>query len=334
MKLPLPRYLQVEPVGQCNLRCQMCPIQFRTDGPPHGPLAFMPFQEFVHLIEQFPELEDLHLQGLGEPMMHPRFFDMVAHAAGRGIHVTTNTNGTLLTDRRAALCVTSGLERIHISLDGARAETFERIRPWAHFDQVAANIQRLVDARRRLHSTAPRMHMVMVLMRRNLEELPELVELAHRWQFEELFVQQLCHDFKESALPPHYRPMRDFVDAESLTTTDPAHCAAIFHRARELAGQLGLRLRLPRITARNYPPDMPGRERCDWPWRGAYVSYQGLAMPCCMISTPDRLNFGNVFARGMEAVWNSDSFQQFRNALDSQQPSEVCRSCSLYHGTF
>ena len=35
--LPLPKFLQVEPVGQCNLRCRMCPIQFREDGPPHGP---------------------------------------------------------------------------------------------------------------------------------------------------------------------------------------------------------------------------------------------------------------------------------------------------------
>jgi MoaA/NifB/PqqE/SkfB family radical SAM enzyme len=32
--VPLPRFVQIEPVGQCNLRCQMCPIQFRTDGPP------------------------------------------------------------------------------------------------------------------------------------------------------------------------------------------------------------------------------------------------------------------------------------------------------------
>lgn len=44
----LPRFLQVEPVGQCNLRCQMCPIQFRQDGPPHGPPAFMDFDVFTH----------------------------------------------------------------------------------------------------------------------------------------------------------------------------------------------------------------------------------------------------------------------------------------------
>lgn len=25
----LPQFVQIEPVGQCNLRCRMCPIQFR-----------------------------------------------------------------------------------------------------------------------------------------------------------------------------------------------------------------------------------------------------------------------------------------------------------------
>src|SRR5437763_2523158 len=32
----LPHFLQIEPVGQCNLRCQMCPVQFRGDGPANG----------------------------------------------------------------------------------------------------------------------------------------------------------------------------------------------------------------------------------------------------------------------------------------------------------
>ncbi len=82
--VPLPKFLQVEVVGQCNLRCQMCPIQFRQDGPPHGPPAFMDFDLFERLLGQFPELERLQLQGLGEPMMHPRFFDMIELAVGAG----------------------------------------------------------------------------------------------------------------------------------------------------------------------------------------------------------------------------------------------------------
>src|SRR3712207_1829733 len=94
--LPLPTYLQIEPVGQCNLRCQMCSIQFRQDGPPFGPLAFMEWATFTGLIDGMPTLEQLHLQGLGEPMMHPRFFDMVRYASGRGIHVSTNSNMTVV----------------------------------------------------------------------------------------------------------------------------------------------------------------------------------------------------------------------------------------------
>src|ERR671925_2026807 len=99
--MQLPDYIQIEPVGQCNLRCQMCSIQFRKDGPPYGPPAFMAFETFISIVDQFVDLQELHLQGLGEPMMHPRFFDMVAYAAGRGIQVSTNSNLTLLNDRRA-----------------------------------------------------------------------------------------------------------------------------------------------------------------------------------------------------------------------------------------
>src|SRR3954464_8781930 len=171
----LPSYLQVEPVGQCNLRCQMCPIQFREDGPPHGPPAFMEFETYVRLINEFGDLKHLHLQGLGEPLMHPRFFEMVTYAHNRGALVTTNTNLTLLNDRKAQLCVTSGLDVVHVSLDAATPEVYESIRVKSHYDRVLRNIERLQGARVSLGSELPDVRLVMVLMRRNLAELPGMV---------------------------------------------------------------------------------------------------------------------------------------------------------------
>src|SRR5438552_768348 len=168
--MQLPTYVQVEPVGQCNLRCQMCSIQFRQDGPPYGPPAFMDFDTFASIVDQFDNLRDLHLQGLGEPMMHPRYFDMVAYAAGKGIKVTTNSNLTLLNPRRAALCVTSGLNSLHVSIDGSTAETYERIRVRAHFDRVLRNVELLLATRERMGSERPHLKMVMVMMRQNLHE--------------------------------------------------------------------------------------------------------------------------------------------------------------------
>ena len=332
--MDLPKFLQVEVVGQCNLRCQMCPIQFRQDGPPHGPPAFMEFDVFTRLLDQFPQLEELQLQGLGEPMMNPRFFDMIERAAGRGIMVSTNTNATFLNDRRARQCVTSGLSEIHISIDGATAETYEAIRVRAHFDRVIANVERLVEARHRLESATPRIRMVVVAMRKNLHEFPDLVRLAHRLQIDTVFVQHLCHDFGESSLPAQYRPMRDFVDEETLVDEDPARVEHYFTEARRAAEELGVDLRLPRTKPRQHPPGTPGPARCSWPWRGAYVSYQGLAMPCCMVATPDRIQLGNMAQQGALAVWNGPDYQAFRDELSSENPPEVCRSCAIYSGTF
>ncbi len=336
MNLPtvaLPSFLQVEPVGQCNLRCRMCPIQFRRDGPPHGPPAFMPFEQFVALLEQLPGLRELQLQGLGEPMMHPRFFDMVAHATRRGIQVGTNTNLTLLNATRAERCISSGLAELHASLDGATAGTYERIRVRAHFDRVLANLEGLLEARRRF-GAGPRVRIVAVAMRLNLRELPDLVRLAGRLGIDSVFVQHLCHDFGEPSLPEQYRPMRDFVDEQSLLGEEPGRVEHYFTAARAAAAELGVDLRLPRTQPRLHPPGTPGPERCDWPWRGAYVSYQGLAMPCCMVATPDRIHLGSMRDHGVEAIWNGPAYLEFRARLSSPEPPEVCRSCSVYTRTF
>jgi hypothetical protein len=38
--------------------------------------------------------------------------------------------------------------------------------------------------------------------------------------------------------------------------------------------------------------------------------------------------------KGVAAVWNGEAFEDFRARLASDEPPEVCQSCSLYHGTF
>jgi radical SAM protein with 4Fe4S-binding SPASM domain len=294
----------------------------------------MPFETFVKLLDQFPDAEELQLQGLGEPMMHPRFFDMVAHAAGRGLRVSTNTNLTLLNSERAERCITSGLAALHISLDGATAETYERIRVRAHFSRVLGNLQLLVTTREKLGSSLPTLRMVVVAMRQNLHEFPALVRLAHRFGICQVFVQHLCHEYGEANLPPQYLPMRTFVQRETLLGEDTSRIERYFDETRRVAEELGITVRLPSVRPRLHPAGMTGQERCSWPWRGAYLDFQGRALPCCMVSTADRIQLGNMVDSGAQPVWNGEPYQEFRNELASETPPEVCRSCSIYWGTF
>ncbi|MDB5761284.1 MAG: radical protein [Herminiimonas sp.] len=332
--MDLPHFVQIEPVGQCNLRCRMCPIQFRPDGAPGGPPAFMNYNVFCRLIDQFPQMTELHLQGLGEPLLHLHFFDMVRYAVERGIRVSTNTNLTVLTEQRAEECVRSGLHAMHVSIDGASAEVYEAIRVRSRFSKVLRNLRRLMQARKNLHGMSPEVRLVAVVMRSNLAEMPALVQLAHDEGVDTLSVQQLCHDFGESSLPERYRPMRTFIDGETLQHEDPERVGHYFNRARALADALGVTLRLPAIEPRRHAAAVSGRKRCDWPWRGSYISYDGQAMPCCMVATPDRINFGNMADDGVAPVWNNHAYSMFRERLADGPPPEVCRSCAVYTGKF
>jgi radical SAM protein with 4Fe4S-binding SPASM domain len=147
-------------------------------------------------------------------------------------------------------------------------------------------------------------------------------------------VQRLAHDFGESSLPQKYQPMRQFVSDETLLYEDSARVEKYFGEALAIAQALGVRLRLPRLEPRPHPEGTDGRSRCDWPWRGSYISYSGEAMPCCMVATPDRINFGNMTREGVVRVWNNEAYRVFRERLASHEPPDICRGCAVYRGTF
>jgi len=323
--IALPDFVQIEPVGHCNLRCRMCPVQFRTDAPP----AFMEYAAFTSLIDQFPAMKRLQLQGLGEPFMHPQFLQMVRYAASRGIEVSVNTNLTLITPRIARETIASGLAYLYGSIDGATPGTYEAIRLGANFAKVTRNLRRLLDARRDAGSASPLIALVYVLMRRNLAELPAFVELAGGWGVDTVNVQNLCHDFGESTLPPHYRPMREFVEEETILNEDPERVDAVFSAAKRIAERIGIELHLP--NAQRNVMRKPG---CSWPWNGAYFSFTGEAMPCCMVATPDRASMGNALDEGVQRLWDGERYSAFRDALESDTPPEICRTCAVYNGTF
>lgn len=330
----LPRFAQIEPIGRCNLACRMCTVNERGDAVGELSLA-----RFRALLDQMPGLEALHLQGLGEPMLHPQFFDMVELAAARGIHVSVNTNLTLLTPARAQRCITSGLAALSVSLDGASAAVYEAIRRRASYAKVIRNLDRLVDARDAAGS-ALEVRGVMVLMRENLHELPALVRLLHAHRVRELLVQRLSNDLAQPDLDPRYIPIRRYIEGAELRPADVAHAAQVFDEACETARALGVRLHLPRLSAPAREHHPAAGPRCSMPWERLYLTAAGELLPCCMVASADRASFGNVFdapapdGPGVLARWHGRAAQAFRAALADDAPPAVCRSCAFYRGTF
>lgn len=332
---PLPRELQLEVTGACNLRCRMCLVRYRPRLDRVS--ASVGFERFRTLVDGLPQLERLTLQGLGEPLMAPDLLRMVAYAAARGIRVGFNTNATLLTRRAAEALVAAGLDWLHISLDGARPETYKAIRDGARFETVCRHVTGLVEVMRERRAVRPSLAVVFVAMRRNVRDLPDLVRLVAGWGIPQLRVQNLSHSFSDTDPAGAYREIRDFAAAQALwrdaggaaPTADEV--AALFGEARRLGERLGVRVRVPEREESDEPP--LADVGCDWPWRSAYVRWDGGVQPCCMLMGGDRAILGDV-SDGFAAVWSSERYVAFRRALLERRPPEVCRGCAWYRGVF
>lgn len=337
---PLPRRLQVEVTSACNLRCAMCFVRYR---PPVNKLTgALDEGLFRRLLTDLPDLNDLTLQGLGEPLLHPRLLEMVREARERGIRVGFNSNATLLTRSMSEKLVRAGLDWLHVSLDGASAATYESIREGARLPTVLRNLADLVAVRQALGRENPQLRVVFVAMRRNIAELPALVELVGRIGVTDLRVQNLSHDFADTDPAGGYREIREYAREQALWADDAATRQA-YAAARRAADVHGVQLRLPRTASRTAAAgrtagrtaeggrDIPG---CTWPWEAAYVTSAGVVQPCCMVMGDDRVSLGRLTERRFPDIWADEPYVEFRRRLVTGPPPDVCRGCSLYHGTF
>jgi radical SAM protein with 4Fe4S-binding SPASM domain len=334
----LPEELQVEVTGACNLRCRMCLVRYAPAvGRREGALDY---EQFLELVDSLPRLKKLTLQGLGEPLLSPHLMEMVRYAVRRGAAVGFNTNGVLLDASLARRLIAVGLSWLHVSLDGATEATYQDVRHGpglrprpGQFERVVANLRRLVELRRARGSETPRVQIVFVAMRRNVAELERLTELAADIGVDELFVQNLSHDFGDAGPESRYQALQRYVADEALFGPGFDHGRAAFDRAATRASELGLRLRLPQLDER---PSVrgDGEPGCFWPWRSAYVTHRAEVQPCCMVMGSDRATLGNLHAARFEEIWRGEAYTEFRHRLVTDDPPEVCRGCSLYRGLF
>ncbi len=175
------RKVYVEPTNACNLACATC-VRHAWDEPE----GFMAWDAFRAVVEGLAAARGgsgdaaatVAFMGLGEPLLHPRFLDMVRLAKERGLRVEVTTNALLLERNLAEALVDAGLDQLVVSIDGASAEAFGRVRSGASLTRVVENVRYLHDHRGPYYGPRVRVGIEFVAMRSNVRELPGLNRLA------------------------------------------------------------------------------------------------------------------------------------------------------------
>lgn len=306
LKRPLtgPLMANLVPTYRCNNACFMCDLPKPSLYQGRGQQEF-DTDELKTVIDDMAAIgvAGLSLAG-GEPTVRPDCFELLAHGRRRGMFVHLNTNGYNLLARpeRIDELLATGLHSMNFSLDGAVAETHNRLRNAVYgFERIEKATELILSRRRR---GKPTVTYTFVLGPDNCDEVPAFVELARRRGINSVSFNPLagCYSDASPTSPEQLRPMDEAVDwlrSEKARVRDP-----------EFIDNSDAYLALFPKAFRAEPSPL----RCYVGYHNVVVDAYGNVYPCTIHYQFGRA-IGNVRHKRLRDLWHTDQYQRRREEL-------------------
>jgi len=178
----LPVEIGIEITTACNMDCSMCPRQDAIESGKRT-LGFMNrnlFKKIINEIKDFAEI--IYLHGLGEPILHPEFFDFLRLAKKAKLHVGISTNGMTLDRETAEKILMSNLDYLIFGLDAVKPETYQKVRKGGDFEKVKENIENFLKLKKEKRLKNPFVVIQFIEQETNRGEVKEFLNY---WQKKE-----------------------------------------------------------------------------------------------------------------------------------------------------
>ena len=156
--LRFPRVVHIENTNACPARCIMCAMD--TMRRKTGIMAFDLFGRLIRECARYPEVNEVHLHGFGEPLLDRDLPAKVRLAKRVKIPYTyIVTTGFLLNENLARDLILAGLDGIKFSFYGMTPQTYERVHRNLQFGRTVQNIERFFEIRDQLRAANPSVRM-------------------------------------------------------------------------------------------------------------------------------------------------------------------------------
>jgi MoaA/NifB/PqqE/SkfB family radical SAM enzyme len=305
------RLLQVEPAFACNLRCVMCPWrEIAENVENHG---LMPQTIWESIRPHLPEIKSIDFTGGGEPLLQPNLPQWIGEAHSAGCETGFLSNGLLLDKEKLQQVLNAGVDWICVSVDGADAEMYEKIRPGSNFERVCNNVANIAEMRT---GKRPKSMINFVLMDLNFHQIEDIVRLASRLGVDQLNFKQ-CEVIRGENGKGH-----GLFGVEE--TRDIRRLKKKLEKARRLAKKKNIA-----TTAFAFTPEE--RSVCEQdPRDSLFIRYDGLAAPCINlaiggpttflgkeVNMPD-VHCGRLPDNDLTELWQSETCKFYRDRFEQR----------------
>lgn len=193
-KIPFyPLYIDIEPNNNCNFKCHHCQVTHWSKESTH-----LTKDLFSQILDQFPYLEEVKLQGMGEPLLNKQLISMLSLGEERGLFMRFTSNASLCNQKVAEQLSQLQNTSITFSLDGSTAETFESIRVGGRFEQIQKNIRNLSQIRG--SKKQPVLLAWTVVTNRNIHEVQQIVKMASDLGIDRITLQPFLSDWGKTEM--------------------------------------------------------------------------------------------------------------------------------------
>lgn len=311
---------------RCNLKCIHC----YSDSDAREYPGELSLQECYAVIDDLADygVPALLLSG-GEPLIHPKFFDIASYARSRGLRLTLSTNGTLITAESAARLKELGFSYVGISLDGI-GETHDFFR-----GKIGA-FEKAVQAFRHCRAVNQKVGLRLTLTRHTVNDLDRILNFIEAENIDRVCFYHLVYSGRGADLnvlrPEESRGALDKImdrveqwhregrPKEVLTVDQPADGPYLYNR----------------LAAKNDPRAARALDLLGWNGGGANGSGIGLAN----IDTQGNVHFdqfwqdyslGNVRQKPFSEIWQNSPDPILKGLRAKPRPvTGRCSTCTFF----
>ena len=289
-----PQAINVEITAICDARCIHCPRESmdRSQRP-------MDMQLFKKLVDEAAELgiPDLCPNGFGEILTMRSFDEHLAYVRSKShrFRILINSNGFRMDDDKIESFLRHEVDFLNITLDGATAETFEKIRVRLKLNEIEDNIHRLIRMRNARGMSVPQVRVGMIAIPQNMHEIDALLE---KW-----------------------KGVADFVGVGGFTNRAGSLDEKGIFNAPEVP---------PGTASQAIQAAAPARN-CVLPFRDMNIWADGRAVLCCDDWNEEHV-VGDLNTQSLSEIWHGAALHhaRSRHMAGCGNELEICARCNLW----
>jgi MoaA/NifB/PqqE/SkfB family radical SAM enzyme len=306
-----PFFALVDITRRCNLQCLGCRFHSsqmstsQADSSTSPDISFDLFKKLCHELKAM-GTHALILIGDGEPLLHPRIFDMISTAKASGFHTTLVTNGTLLDRDRIHTLFDLQLDAMEVSLWASSARDYEKNYPGVpleFFGKVVDSVTLMNSLKATRHLRQPCVTLHHPINRHNFQQIETFLELALTAKCDGVSFSPF-YTWRGALTPSALSPNEEQSLLRSLGKME--------NRLRSLRfshniGQTRTRYQIGKRVWQNIP--------CYIGWIHSRIKTDGTILPCNRCDLP----MGNLEANSLREIWNGSPYRNFRSQASTRE---------------